>query len=72
MEINEFHGLIAAGHGPASRLPFQLFYTGRNSRHPCDFRTDLDGGHDRSGGRKRANLPSSITADASEYVLAFS
>ena len=73
MEINEFHGLIAEGHGPdRQRLPFELFHPGRDSRYPCDFRADLDGGHDRSGGRQRVDLPRSITADASEYVLAFS
>ncbi len=48
MEINEFHGLIAAGPrtGP-KRLPFEFFHPGGDSRRPCDFRADLDGGHDR-------------------------
>jgi hypothetical protein len=71
MEINEFHGLVAALWAGQERF-LEFFHPGRDSRYPCDFRADLDGGHDRSGRRQRVDLPRSITADASEYVLAFS
>ena len=72
MEINEFHRMIAEGYGPdTQRLPVEFFHPGGDSRRPCDFRADLDGGHDGSGRGQRVDLPGSITADASEYVLAF-
>ena len=73
MEINEFHGLVAAGPWAGQeRLPVEFFHPGGDSRHPCDFRADLDGGHDRSGRGQRVDLSRAITAAASGYVLAFS
>ena len=73
MEINEFHGLVAVGFGPDKSAFLSSFFTLVGTRrYPCDFRADLDGGHDGSGRGQRVDHSGAITAAASEYVLAFS